>query len=53
LLAIVNILLYQMVVLLEERELLDHYGSEYEAYMRAVPRFVPRLWRKTEPQTFS
>jgi protein-S-isoprenylcysteine O-methyltransferase Ste14 len=53
LLAIVNILLYQMVVLLEERELLDHYGSEYKAYMRAVPRFVPRLWRKTEPQIFS
>jgi protein-S-isoprenylcysteine O-methyltransferase Ste14 len=53
LLAIVNILLYQMVVLLEERELLDRYGPEYAAYTRRVPRFVPRLRRKTEPQAFS
>lgn len=52
LLAIIEILLYQMVALLEERELLDRYGSEYQAYVRAVPRFVPRLRRKAEPQIF-
>jgi protein-S-isoprenylcysteine O-methyltransferase Ste14 len=32
-----------LIVLLEERELRDRFGSEYEAYGRRVPRFVPRL----------
>lgn len=53
LLAIINILLYQVVAPLEERELLDHYGAQYAAYARAVPRFVPRVWQKTEPQISS
>jgi protein-S-isoprenylcysteine O-methyltransferase Ste14 len=48
LLAIVNVLLYQMVVPLDERELLEHYGSQYLAYMQAVPRFVPCWRRKAE-----
>jgi protein-S-isoprenylcysteine O-methyltransferase Ste14 len=52
LLAIVEILLYQMIALHEERELLDGYGPEYQAYVRAVPRFVPRWRRKAEPQIF-
>jgi len=50
LLAIVTILLYLIVAPLEERELREHYGADYEAYTRAVPRFVPHLWRKAKPQ---
>lgn len=43
LLAMATVLLYYIVAPLEERELREHYGAEYEAYARAVPRFVPRL----------
>ena len=50
LLAFATILLYLIVAPLEERELREHYGADYEAYTRAVPRFVPRLWRKAKPQ---
>jgi protein-S-isoprenylcysteine O-methyltransferase Ste14 len=32
-----------VVVLLEERELHNRFGAEYEAYCRRVPRFVPRI----------
>jgi protein-S-isoprenylcysteine O-methyltransferase Ste14 len=45
LLAIITILLYLIVAPLEERELREHYGPEYEAYARDVPRFLPRLRR--------
>jgi len=31
-----------LVVLLEERELRERFGADYEAYCRRVPRFVPR-----------
>lgn len=31
------------IVRVEERELRDRFGAEYEAYCRRVPRFVPRL----------
>jgi len=48
LLAMVTVLLYYIVAPLEERELREHYGAEYEAYARAVPRFVPRLRRKIQ-----
>ncbi len=44
-LAIVSVLMYLIVAPLEERELRQQYGSEYEAYCRAVPRFIPRLRR--------
>ena len=30
-----------LIVVLEERELRDRFGSQYEAYCRAVPRFLP------------
>ena len=50
LLAILNVLMYQILAPLEERELLDQYGLHYEAYRRSVPRFVPRLGRRPEAQ---
>jgi len=34
-----------LVVLLEERELKNRFGSEYEQYSRRVPRFMPTLSR--------
>ena len=51
LLAIITILLYLIVAPLEERELREHYGPEYEAYARDVPRFLPRLRRPFRPQS--
>jgi protein-S-isoprenylcysteine O-methyltransferase Ste14 len=37
-----------LVVLLEESELSERFGSRYDEYCRRVPRFVPRLshWRR-------
>jgi len=51
LLAIITILLYLIVAPLEERELREHYGPEYEAYARDVPRFLPRLRRPLRART--
>ena len=34
-----------LATLFEERDLLAHFGNQYEQYRRTVPRFVPRLWR--------
>lgn len=34
-----------LVVLVEERELRERFGKEYDDYCRRVPRFVPR-WRR-------
>lgn len=38
-----------LVVVLEERELRDRFGAEYESYCREVPRFMPRSWRSVLP----
>ena len=32
-----------LVVILEERELTERYGREYEQYQREVPMFIPRV----------
>ena len=47
LLAIVTFLMYLIVTPLEERELREQYGSEYEAYASTVPRFLPGFRRRT------
>ncbi|MBZ5516232.1 MAG: hypothetical protein LAN62_15550 [Acidobacteriia bacterium] len=44
-LAILTVLMYLIVAPLEERELGQQYGREYETYRREVPRFLPRLRR--------
>lgn len=31
-----------LIVILEERELVDRFGDEYRAYAKRVPRYVPR-----------
>ena len=33
-----------ILVWLEERELRQRFGAQYEAYCRRVPRFIPRIW---------
>jgi protein-S-isoprenylcysteine O-methyltransferase Ste14 len=35
-----------LATVVEERDLVAHFGQQYEAYRRAVPRFVPRLARR-------
>jgi LPXTG-motif cell wall-anchored protein len=35
--------LIHLIVLLEERELHERFGEEYEAYCQRVPKFVPRF----------
>ena len=32
-----------LIIVLEERELLDRFGSEYRSYQQRVPRLIPRL----------
>jgi protein-S-isoprenylcysteine O-methyltransferase Ste14 len=34
-----------LAVMVEERDLLAHFGSSYAEYRRRVPMFVPRLFR--------
>jgi protein-S-isoprenylcysteine O-methyltransferase Ste14 len=35
-----------VLVLLEERELRDRFGAEYEEYCRQVPRWIPGRSRR-------
>jgi protein-S-isoprenylcysteine O-methyltransferase Ste14 len=40
--AVASLPVLYLIVILEERELLDRFGREYEEYRRRVPPFVPR-----------
>ncbi len=41
-----------LAVLLEERDLVDHFGDTYRRYMRSTPRYFPRLRAtREEPAT--
>jgi protein-S-isoprenylcysteine O-methyltransferase Ste14 len=41
--AVVTIALLALVVYVEERELRDFFGEEFERYRREVPAFIPRF----------
>ena len=53
LLAILNILLYQILTPLEERRPLDQYGPQHEEYQRSILRFVPAFGRKRQTRILS
>jgi protein-S-isoprenylcysteine O-methyltransferase Ste14 len=38
-----------LMIVLEERELIDRFGAEYRKYQREVPRLIPH-WRKTNSE---
>ena len=42
---LMTIVCLYLIVLLEERELLERFGDEYAEYNRRVPRFIPRRSR--------
>jgi protein-S-isoprenylcysteine O-methyltransferase Ste14 len=44
-LAAASPLILLLVVQLEEKELRDRFGKQYEDYCVRVPRFIPRRWR--------
>ncbi|HUZ47721.1 MAG TPA: hypothetical protein VMW54_13880, partial [Terriglobia bacterium] len=52
LLAFITFLLYLIVAPLEERELREQYGPEYESYARTAPRFIPSFWRRPRKSSF-
>ncbi len=39
----VTAVLFGFVIVLEERELREHFGAEFEEYRREVPAFIPRI----------
>ena len=36
-------ILYHLVILHEERKLSERWGEEYSAYLKAVPRWIPKI----------
>jgi protein-S-isoprenylcysteine O-methyltransferase Ste14 len=47
------LLYYGPVVLAEEEELLAVHGTDYEQYMKRVPRFIPKFSLLKEPPSFN
>jgi protein-S-isoprenylcysteine O-methyltransferase Ste14 len=37
------------LVVFEEPQLRRRFGAEYERYLKEVPRWLPRLWRRSKP----
>ena len=50
--AISFLLYYPLVVLAEERNLLQVFGDEYAQYQHQVPRFIPHRPSLVEPDTY-
>jgi protein-S-isoprenylcysteine O-methyltransferase Ste14 len=42
---VLSLPLLYLIVILEERELHQRFGNEYEAYRRQVPRFFPKTFK--------
>lgn len=40
---IATVVLFAIVIQMEEKELREYFGEEFEAYRRTVPAFVPRI----------
>jgi protein-S-isoprenylcysteine O-methyltransferase Ste14 len=51
LMALVTVPVVHLIVILEERELRDRFGDEYEAYVTRVPRYIPRGKGSVEDST--
>ena len=46
---VVTVALFTVVIHLEESELREYFGEEFEAYRRTVPAFGPRITRRSVP----
>ena len=49
--AAVMAILYHFQITREEKHLRQQFGAEYDAYLNAVPRFIPRPSNYCEPET--
>ena len=43
---VIIIIFYNFIASYEENLLIEHFGEEYEAYMKDVPRWIPRFSKK-------
>jgi protein-S-isoprenylcysteine O-methyltransferase Ste14 len=41
-------LLWHLVIVFEEKNMVAQFGDEYLTYAKRTGRFVPRLWRKND-----
>lgn len=52
LILLLYVLYYPLTIIAEERKLSHRFGVMYAAYMRRVPRFIPRLSLYQEPAVY-